>query len=185
MKQKSYSTRRLELRRLTLRDYSAWIASLENSLPAQDKFDKDPLPKARRTKAVFARNVARMRAQAASDEAYVWNIFLKSTGEMVGWVDLGTIARGEYQLANFGYFIINNFRRKGYAEEAARTIIKAAFQDLKFHRLEAIADIDNRPSHRMALKCGFLKEGIRKHYWFQNGRWEDQMAFVLTPELIR
>lgn len=181
---KTYSTRRLILRRLSKRDYKAWLRSQELCFPKMNKFDKDPLPRHRRSKAVFYKAVSEHRKLSGRDEAYIWNIFLKSTGELVGWVDLSTIARGNYQLANIGYFIINSYRRRGYAEEAVKKITRAAFRDLKFHRLEAITDLDNKPSIKFAKKCGFKSEGIRKYYWFQNGRWEDQVALVLTPEMI-
>ena len=182
---KNYTTRRLSLRPLKRSDYAAWLSSQETCLPKQDKFDKDPLPVEKRTKAFFNKSVAKHVHMAKTDESYIWNVFLKRTGELIGWIDVSTIARRDLQIANLGYFVINIHRRRGYAREAVNKIIEVAFQDLQFHRLEAVTDLDNRGSVAVAKSCGLISEGIRKHYWFQNNRWEDQRVFAITPELHR
>lgn len=182
--QKNYSTRRLLLRRLSLADYKTWVRSQEKALPTLNKYDVPPLSHHKRTYSLFKRNVHRHAMLARQDRAYIWNIFLKSTGDLVGWIDISTICRDPYQTANFGYYIINIYRRRGYGQEAARKIIKGSFVDLKFHRLEAVTDLGNRPAMALALASGFKKEGIKKYYWLQNGRWSDQMVFVATPEMF-
>lgn len=181
---KEYKTKRLVLRRLAKSDYAAWVFSHENYQKKQDKFDMNPLQISKRTRAVFNAAVARHAALAKRDRTYIWNVFLKKTGELVGWIDIGTVSRDPHQMANVGYFIINSYRHNGYAREAVQRIVKAAFKDLKFHRLEAVMDLDNRASILLAKKSGLQKEGIKKYYWFQNGRWEDQMVYIATPELL-
>lgn len=184
-KYQSYRTRRLELRPWRLSDFRAWVESSETAWPKQDKFDMPPVPLEKRTYETFKRNVLRQRREAKQDEGYLWNIFVRATGEFVGWIDIGTVARKTHQMANFGYFVINRHRGKGYATEAVKRLVKAGHEDLKFQRLEAVTDLDNRASIALARAAGFHKEGVKKHYWFQNGRWEDQMVLVSTPELLK
>jgi ribosomal-protein-alanine N-acetyltransferase len=181
---KTYSTRRLLLRPLELNDFQAWVTSQERAEPARNKFDTSPVPQERRTRAVFNKSVRRQHRQSRADSVYVWNIVLKKTGELVGHMDINPIMREPYMMANLGYYIINTYRGNGYAKEALRKLISHAFKDLDLHRLEAVIDVDNKASIALAKKSGLHREGIKKHYWFQNGRWEDQLIFIATPELF-
>jgi len=90
-----------------------------------------------------------------------------------------------YQMASLGYLIINIYRGKGYATEAVKKVVKAGLNDLKFHRLEAAIDLDNKASIRLAMAAGLYREGIKKHYWYQNKRWDDQVVFIAVRELCR
>jgi RimJ/RimL family protein N-acetyltransferase len=83
---------------------------------------------------------------AKQDFTYVWPIFERRSGACVGSIDIHIIARDVLQVANLGYRIDNRYWRRGYAREAVSRIIRAAFQDLKLNRLEAVIDLDNRPS---------------------------------------
>src|SRR5262245_3573146 len=115
MKRKSYRTARLELRPFTLRDFNAWVAAHEAAKPPLDKFDISPWPINRRTKAEFKALVKRQLKKANLDKVYVWNIFVRKTGEFVGRIDIATIAREPHQMANLGYYVINTYRGHGYA----------------------------------------------------------------------
>jgi len=184
MKRKIYRTRRLILRPFILSDFSKWKKAHEIAAPAQDKFDLNPLPAERCTKYEFKELLMRQRRNEKADRLYVWNVFLRKTGAYIGRIDIATIIREPYEMANLGYYIINIYCGKGYAKEALKKLIPAGLHDLKFHRLEAIIDTDNFVSIKVAKKVGLYREGIKKHYWFQNKRWEDQVAFIATPELF-
>jgi len=179
------ASRRLSIRPLNRDDYETWVDSQEKTRPALDEFDTGPLPLEKRTEATFVKAVREQQRQAKKDSRYVWNIFLKRSGELIGFIDVKPISRVPHQLADIGYFITNYYRGNGYAKEALRKVIPMIFKDLELHRLEVVIDLDNKPSIRLAKSCGMYREGIRKHYWFQNGRWEDQMVFVATPELFK
>jgi [ribosomal protein S5]-alanine N-acetyltransferase len=153
-----------EARRVSLWDYPG--------VPARD-----------RTRARFQEKIRHEREWIRDDRGYRWQIILKSTGAFVGWIDFLTICRFPYQAANFGYLIIQPYQGNGYAREASARIIRAGFEDLKYHRLEAAIDPKNRPSIALARSVGLYKEGIKKHYWLRDGRWEDQLIYMLTPEL--
>jgi RimJ/RimL family protein N-acetyltransferase len=111
-------------------------------------------------------------------------VFLRRTGELVGFLDVKPISRYPHKMADVGYFVINSYRGRGYAKEALRRLIFSVFKDLDLHRLEAVIDLDNKTSIAVAKSSGLYRECIRKHFWFQNGRWEDQVVFIATPELF-
>ena len=55
---------------------------------------------------------------------------------------------------------------------------------LKLNRLEAAINLDNKKSIRMAKAIGMRKEGIKKRYWFEYGKWVDHLIYVANPEDI-
>ena len=71
--------------------------------------------------------------------------------------------------ANLGYNIQNQYRNQGYATEASKLGLKIAFEVLNFHRLEAAAELRNKPSQKVALKAGLKREGVRKKFFPDNG----------------
>ena len=111
-------------------------------------------------------------------------MFLRDTGEFVGWIDISTIARGEHQIANLGWFTMNQYRRNGYAKEAVTKLISVAFHELHFHRLEASIHPRNKQSIKMAKSLGLHREGIKKFYLRHNDIWSDYVVYITTPELF-
>lgn len=184
MKQKIYRTKRLELRELRLSDWKRWREAQERSLPKQNEWDREAPPEERRTKARFSRTLLAQRKRFKKSEVYLWSIFLRDTGEFVGWIDVSAISRDRYQMANLGWFVMNTHRGLGIAKEAAMKIIRAAFSDLGFHRLEASIDPRNKASIRTARSIGLHREGVKKFYLNDGNDWQDAVAFVTTPELF-
>lgn len=51
---------------------------------------------------------------------------------------------------------------KGYMTEAVKLVVNYAFEELKFHSIEAGVMPNNTGSMKVLLKSGFHKEGIAK-----------------------
>lgn len=72
-----------------------------------------------------------------------------------------------------GYWLSEDFGRKGYVTEAVKTLEKHLFQDLGFNRIQIKCDEKNIPSAKVAEKCGYVLEGIlrqdeRSEYFNEN-----------------
>jgi RimJ/RimL family protein N-acetyltransferase len=62
-----------------------------------------------------------------------------------------------------------------------RLIARWAFDALGIARLELTCGPDNEVSQRVALRCGFVREGVmRSHLPFKGGR-RDTVLFSLLP----
>lgn len=192
MRQKVYRTARLELRPIALRDWAAWSEAWAKAGPAENEWDISPIPAHRRTRSRFRRSLESQRRRFRAREVYMWTMFRRTDGAFVGWIDISTICREPYQMANFGWFVMNHERRQGYAREACLKLISAAFSDLGFHRLEAAIHPRNRASIRVARSLGFLSEGIKRFYLPNDGvgssasasGWADYATYITTPELF-
>lgn len=73
-------------------------------------------------------------------------------------------------------------RGKGFASEALELFVDFIFRSKQINRLEIEADVDNIGSKRIAEKCGFKVEGIKKQSSFLNGRYRDNVLLALVKE---
>jgi RimJ/RimL family protein N-acetyltransferase len=82
-------------------------------------------------------------------------------GVLVGGIGLGRRVDGAVEL---GYWIGRPFHRNGYAEEAARGLLRFAFDTLGERRVVVSALPDNGPSLALIAKLGFRPLGLQRFY---------------------
>lgn len=115
-------------------------------------------------------------------EKYAFGIFLKDTDELIGDISLSGVIHGALENAMMGYALDKNHNGKGYMTEAARLVVKFAFDELKLHRIEAGAMPRNIGSIRVLEKAGFISEGISRKNVKINGKWEDHAFMAIVSE---
>jgi len=179
-----YKTRRLIIRPLNSNDYEQWFDAYVNGLPQKNKWDHSPLKSEKCKKTAFNRTKKKLKELSDQDDYYRYYIFDKKTGAIIGKIDFDIYVRGTHQFANFGYLIFNRYWRKGFGKEASRAGLKIGFKHLKLNRLEAAINLDNKVSIRLAKSIGMKKEGIKKRYWYEFGKWTDHIIYVANPEDI-
>jgi RimJ/RimL family protein N-acetyltransferase len=107
------------------------------------------------------------RLFSASQGAWVldglgaWSIEERATGAFVGTI--GVFYREPPPCPNpedleIGWNLVERFRGRGFATEAARAGVTHAFETLKAPRIVAHVDHDNEPSIRVAEKLGMHYE---------------------------
>jgi RimJ/RimL family protein N-acetyltransferase len=102
-------------------------------------------------------------------------------GALLGGGSLYDINLGEGRAA-VGYWLAPEARGRGIATCAVRLIARWAFEELGIARLELTCGPDNEASQRVALRCGFVREGVlRSHMPFKGAR-RDTVVFSLLPD---
>jgi RimJ/RimL family protein N-acetyltransferase len=92
-------------------------------------------------------------------------IFLRSSGKLLGSVGGGI----EGCRMQFGYCLARDAWGHGYATEAARAFVSAAFELSTLWRVQAYCDLENSASARVLEKIGLEREGIlRRHMKMPN-----------------
>lgn len=119
-------------------------------------------------------------ARWRTDLGYAFAVVLGD--RIIGRMALSNVVRGAWQNATLGYWIDARFQDQGFATEAVRGIVTAAFEVLSLHRVQAAIMPKNAPSLKVIEKLGFNDEGLATHYLNINGRWEDHRIFSLTRE---
>lgn len=111
----------------------------------------------------------------------VWCVSDKTTGEKLGTALLlplpielpdtdwslvagGSLPEGEIEL---GYLLKRSAWGKGYATEAARRLLRFAFEDTPLDEVVAVTHHENTSSQHVLKKAGMIYEGPRRAYMTQ------------------
>ena len=70
----------------------------------------------------------------------------------------GLLKRDSFEFPDLGYALLPDYWSRGYALEAASSVLNYARNELNLHRLLAIVNADNFASIRLLEKCGFRFE---------------------------
>lgn len=120
----------------------------------------------------------------------VWTAIDRQTGERLGelfltplpidaedteWelVEGDELPEGEIEL---GFLFRRSVWGRGLATEACRRLLRFAFEETPLSEIAGIIEEGNAASEKVLLKCGFLREGLRRAYA------EECHAFRLTRE---
>jgi [ribosomal protein S5]-alanine N-acetyltransferase len=99
---------------------------------------------------------------------------------LVGFARLGL---NGVQAAKLGGAIAADHWRRGYAIDAARTLVNVGFRELKLHRISAAMGPDNTASIAIVHRLGMIYEGCIRDHVYTNGRWRKSLLYsVLVDE---
>jgi RimJ/RimL family protein N-acetyltransferase len=84
-----------------------------------------------------------------------------------------------------GYWVARHARGRGVATSTLRLLADWAFRELGVERLELTSAPDNEASHRVAERCGFVREGVLRAHLPFKGRRRDTVVFSLLPGELR
>ncbi|MEU1313019.1 GNAT family N-acetyltransferase [Streptomyces cinnamoneus] len=173
------TTERLELRPFTAADVPAVHAACQD--PDIPRYTSVPSPYTSEDARVFVEE--RCPRDWDEDSAYTWGVFTLDDGRLAGSMCLVRLAwlHAPERQAELGYWTAKEARGRGYTVEAAREVIRWAFEDLGVERLEWYAEAGNEASRGVALKAGFRMEGTLRSKIPYNGTRRDAWTGSLLP----
>ncbi|MBN2040066.1 MAG: GNAT family N-acetyltransferase [Spirochaetes bacterium] len=83
------------------------------------------------------------------------------------------IIQGRAYTGEIGYFIDEQYWGKGIATDAVLRLEEFIKSKLKLHRLEIFMAKGNKASRRIAIKCGYQREGLLKEMLLVEKVWHD------------
>jgi len=98
--------------------------------------------------------------------------------EALGAVIASRRHRDNYELA---YLAGPSGRGRGLISRAVRLVCDWLFAE-GVGRIEIRTHPDNEPSQRVALRCGFQREGVERRSIWLHGRREDAIVWSLLPD---
>jgi RimJ/RimL family protein N-acetyltransferase len=109
------------------------------------------------------------------------NFAIVESGRAVGSIGIRWLDGFEQGSAEIGYWVAADARGRGLCTRALR--LAAAWALGHTERLQLRADVDNRPSNRVAEKAGFRREGVLRssRYNSRLGRRVDFAMYSLLP----
>jgi ribosomal-protein-alanine N-acetyltransferase len=99
-------------------------------------------------------------------------------GTFLGWCSLRRW-NPDYRSASLGYCFNEAAWGHGYATEAARALLRWAFDTLDLNRVQAETDTRNVASARVLEKLGFVREGTLREDCVVNGEVSDSWVYGL------
>ena len=82
----------------------------------------------------------------------------------------------------FSVLVDRQYRKRGYAEDAVRLILKYGFMERRLHKCDSSCASYNTGSIQLHRKLGFVQEGRLREEWFWNGEHHDELLFGMTLE---
>jgi RimJ/RimL family protein N-acetyltransferase len=120
------------------------------------------------------------------DTVYNFAVVTKDDPRLVGAMGLVRLAslRSPERQAELGYWTVKEERGHGYTAEAARAVVRWAFEELGVERMEWYAEAGNIGSRAVALKAGFRMEGtLRAKIPYQGTRRDAWTGSLLPSDL--
>jgi len=91
-----------------------------------------------------------------------WNFTILYKGEVVGGVGIEINYHRPYT-GEIGYFVDEKYWGLGIASEAVRLAEKMGFEKYGLERIEILMQPENKASEKVAVKNGYLKEGLLRN----------------------
>ncbi|MGF2616173.1 GNAT family N-acetyltransferase [Rossellomorea vietnamensis] len=111
----------------------------------------------------------------SDDKLYEFAITDKCTGTLYGAIALSNNHPNHH--GEIAYWIGEEHWGKGYATEAAETMLKYAFTQKNYHKVFARHFGSNSSSGRVLEKLGMKKEGVLKEHILKENRYEDLVHY--------
>ena len=80
-----------------------------------------------------------------------------------------------------GYLVAPEARGRGVATEILRLLTDWAFSELDAQRAYLIIDLENPASERVAVRCGYLREGVMRSLHVKQGIRRDATLWSRLP----
>ncbi|MDT0188188.1 GNAT family N-acetyltransferase [Microbacterium sp. ARD31] len=123
--------------------------------------------------------MVRRRAQPG-DGTFV-GLVAEHDGEVVG--DLILIIRGTgLTEGEIGWTVMPRHAGRGYATEAARAVLRMAFEHYGLRRVVANLDARNDRSAALCERLGMRRETHRLGDFWSKGRWTDSLEYALLRD---
>lgn len=169
----------VELRPLRRRDRFRWLELRERNRQWLRPWEAtSPIPDV--SSISFGSMVAGINREARAGRTYAFALFY--SGRMAGQLTIGGISYGAARSAHIGYWIDERVGGRGLMTKAVALATDFCLNELGLHRIEINIRPENQRSRRVAEKCGYREEGVRRRLLHIDGDWRDHVCYVMLAE---
>jgi RimJ/RimL family protein N-acetyltransferase len=128
-------------------------------------------------RALLERKIAGHRAESEGDTLHL-AIVPKADDRLVGDCVL-TITSSTHRQGEIGFVVHPHHQGRGYATEAARALLRIAFEDLGLHRVIGRLEARNTASARVLEKLGMREEAHLVENEWVKGEWQSERVYAM------
>lgn len=174
-------TQRLLLRPFKMEDIPSIIPNLSN-IKVSKWLLVVPYPYKKKDAIWFINNNLKKQKEKPIT-SYAFGIELKEEKQIIGGIGI-KIVDAPSKTASVGYWLGENYWRKGYGGEALIAILAFGFKKLKLRRIEACVFKGNPSSGKLLEKFGFKLEGLKRKAVIckADGKIKDEYIYGLLKE---
>lgn len=107
--------------------------------------------------------------------------FIALEDHLIGCTDFHGIDLISKQ-AEIGYWLHSNYINKGIVSKVVKKLCDYAFTSLELNRLTIVADVENKPSNKVAVKNGFTFVGTQKQERVMYDTYRDMNYYYLLKQ---
>ncbi len=173
-KYKELETERLMLRKITDIDAKMLYQNIFNNFDWYKFYYQVPF----KSLGEYQDLVSKYKEWYLNGNHFRWGIVEKNSNEMIGAIHL----HSKDTLNNnckIGYIISYRYNKQGYAKEAVEKILDFAFQELKFHRVEADIVVENIDSIHLAESLDMQFESIKHDGYKLEDKYYDEKVYTM------
>lgn len=104
--------------------------------------------------------------------------YIADDDRLIGCVDLHFID-AKNKKAEIGYWLHSSCTGKNIMTRAVKKLCQYAFEVLELNKLTIIADVENLPSNRVAVKAGLTFVGLKRQDVLIYGEYQDMNEYCL------
>ena len=119
-----------------------------------------------------------MNTLAGDNDCLVLAVEHRATCHMVGEVSLRW-ASVEHRQGELGVILHPDAQGRGFAGEAASSLLELAFNRMELHRVTAQTNAHNTASIRALRNLGLRQEGHLRQCIYFAGEWHDELIFAI------
>lgn len=101
-------------------------------------------------------------SHALDNDVFQWSIILKENNECIGQICVQENGEDK-SIRDIGWFINPKYQRKGYAYEAAKTVLDYMFNEVEIEKIDTGAAVCNPASWKLMEKLGFIRRTEKLH----------------------
>jgi RimJ/RimL family protein N-acetyltransferase len=177
----------LETGRLLLRPFAAGDLDALFAIHSRPDVARYLYWRPRTTDEVRAVLEQKMRSRVIDPESDTLTlaVVLKATTELIGECNLHLLSE-EHRQGEIGFIVHPGHHGRGYATEAARALLRLAFEDLSLHRVIGRLEARNTASGRVLEKLGMRREAHLVENEYVKGEWQSELVYaILDREWLR
>ncbi len=110
-----------------------------------------------------------------------WAMEEKGTGRFMGYFGFFNMML-RHSRAEAGYMLLPRFWNKGFMSETFKLLLPNAFDEMRFHSIEANVNPANAASIKLLENFGFKREAYYRENYFFDGKFLDSAVYSLLRE---